>query len=94
MPKVRIGTDGKKKPRSMTEQGSLVDKKQHYRCPLLDALSGLIFVVDAEEVLVIWEAKLQSPFFHFNEGSGHAVQYHLVENSVLRLQPLHSSTVS
>ena len=83
-----------KKPRPLIERGSLVDRKQHYLFPLLDALSGLIFVFDSEEFLVTCEAKLQSPDFHFNEGSGHAVQYHLVENSALRLQPLHFSTVS
>lgn len=94
MPKVRIGIDGQKKPRPIIERGSLTNRKQHYRFPLLDALSGFIFVVDVEEILVTWEAKLQSPFFHFNEGSGHAVQYHLVENSALRLQPSHFSTVS
>ena len=83
-----------KKPRPLKGRGSLVDRKQHYLFPLLDALSGLTFVFDAEDCLVTCEAKLQSPVFHFNEGSGHAVQYHLVENSALRLQPSHFSTVS
>ena len=94
VPKVRIGIDGRQKTPPFKGRGSLVDRKQHYLFPLLDALSGLIFVFDAEEFLVTCEAKLQSPVFHFNEGSGHAVQYHLVENSALRLQPSHFSTVS
>jgi hypothetical protein len=83
-----------KKPHPLIERGSSVDRKQHYLFPLLDALSGLIFVFATEAFLVICEAKLQSPVFHFNEGSGHAEQYHLVENSALRLQPLHFSTIS
>jgi len=94
IPKVQMELMADKKPRPLVERGSLVDRKQHYLFPLLDALSGLIFVFDAEEFLVTCEAKLQSPVFHFNEGSGHAEQYHLVENSALRLQPLHFSTVS
>jgi hypothetical protein len=52
VPKIRIGIDGKKKPRPIIERGSLTNRKQHYLFPLLDALSGLIFVVDVEEVLV------------------------------------------
>jgi hypothetical protein len=67
---------------------------QHYLFPLLDALSGLSFPFEAEEARVTCEARLQSPFFHFSEGSGHAEQYHLVAYSALRLQPLHFSTTS
>jgi hypothetical protein len=37
---------------------------------------------------------LHFPTFHFNSGSGHAVQNQPEENSELRLQPLHSSTIS
>lgn len=37
---------------------------------------------------------LHLPTFHFNSGSGHAVQNQPEENSELRLQPLHCSTIS
>jgi hypothetical protein len=37
---------------------------------------------------------LHFPTFHFNSGSGHAVQNQPEVNSELRLQPLHSSTIS
>ena len=37
---------------------------------------------------------LQFPTFHFNSGSGHAVQNQPEENSEPRLQPLHCSTIS
>ncbi len=91
------GTDwdwGLKKTPLCNERGSPVDRKQCYLFPLLDALSGLIFAFEEEEALITCDAKLQSPVFHFSEGSGQAVQYHLEENSALRLQPLHFSTIS
>jgi hypothetical protein len=84
----------RRKPRSISERGSFKDQKGHYLFPLLDAFSGLSFPFEAEEVLAICEAKLQPPTFHFKEGSGHAVQYHLDEYSALRLHPLHCSTTS
>jgi hypothetical protein len=37
---------------------------------------------------------LHFPAFHFNSGSGHAVQNQPEENSELRLQPLHCSVIS
>jgi hypothetical protein len=76
------------------QRGLFVDPKQHYLFPLLDALSGLILAFDPEAALATCEAKLQSPVFHFSEGSGHAEQYHPEEYSVVRLQPLHCSTIS
>jgi hypothetical protein len=60
----------------------------------LDALSGLIFALEALEVEATWDAKLHFPFFHFAEGSGQAEQYQPDENSALRLQPWHCSTIS
>jgi hypothetical protein len=60
----------------------------------LDALSGLIFAFDVEAAFVTCEAKLQSPVFHFSEGSGHAEQYHPEAYSMLRLQPSQCSTIS
>jgi hypothetical protein len=84
----------KKKPRSVNERGSPENRKPYYRLPLLDAFSGLILAFLASESLVICEAMLQSPVFHFNAGSGQAEQYQPAENSALRLQPLHSFTIS
>jgi len=83
-----------KKPRSSNERGSPENREPDYLFPLLDAFSGLILAFDTEFSLAICDAMLQFPFFHFNEGSGHAVQNHLEENSALRLQPLHCSTIS
>lgn len=85
---------GMKKPRSFNERGSPEHREPDYLLPLLDAFSGLILTFDTELSLTTCDAKLQFPFFHFNEGSGQAVQYHLEENSALRLQPLHCSTIS
>jgi hypothetical protein len=81
-------------PALLIKRGLFVDRKQHYLFPLLDALSGLILAFDVKSAFVICEAKLQSPVFHFSEGSGHAEQYHLEAYSILRLQPLHCSTIS
>ena len=81
-------------PALLIKRGLFVDRKQHYLFPLLDALSGLILAFDVKSAFVICEAKLQSPVFHFSEGSGHAEQYHLEAYSVLRLQPLQCSTIS
>ena len=81
-------------PALLIKRGLFVDRKQHYLFPLLDALSGLILAFDSEAAFVICEAKLQSPVFHFSEGSGHAEQYHPEPYSMLRLQPLHFSTIS
>jgi hypothetical protein len=67
---------------------------QHYFFPLLDALSGLILAFDDETAFMTCVAKLQSPVFHFSEGSGHAEQYHAEAYSMLRLQPLHCSMIS
>ena len=40
-----------KKPRHVIGRGSPVDRKPHYLFPLLDALSGLIFVFVAAEAV-------------------------------------------
>ena len=65
-----------------------------YLAFLLDALSGLSLVCFAEEVSATWDARLHLPFFHFREGSGHAVQYHPEAYWEFRLHPLHFSTIS
>ena len=83
-----------KNPALLIRRGLFVDQKQHYLFPLLDALSGLILAFVVEAAFVTCEAKLQSPVFHFSEGSGHAEQYHAVAYLMLRLQPLHCSTIS
>jgi hypothetical protein len=83
-----------KKPRPIFERGLPKDRKPHYLFLLLDALSGLIFALTVLEAEATCEAKLQLPTFHFKEGSGYAVQYQADENSTLRLQPLHCSTIS
>jgi hypothetical protein len=83
-----------KKPRSTLERGLPLDRKPHYLFLLFDALSGLIFDLTALEAESMWEARLQLPTFHFKEGSGYALQYQPAENSALRLQPLHCSTIS
>ncbi len=89
-----LGMAVDKKTPLCNERGSPVDRMQCYLLLLLEALSGLIFAFAVEEALITCDAKLQSPVFHFNEGSGQAVQYHLEENSAVRLQPLHFSTTS
>ena len=77
-----------KKPRSQIGSGVLiVDYNQHYRLPLLDALSGLSFALEAVVVAVTWVARLQLPFFHLMAGSGQAVQYQPDSSSDARLQP-------
>lgn len=53
-----------------------VDGDQHYRPPLLDALSGLILVFADSTVALTWVARLHFPFFHFICGSGQELQYH------------------
>ena len=78
----------------MLERGSPKNRDPYYLFARLDALSGLIFACWTPGLLATWEAILQLPVFHFNVGSGQLVQYHLDENSTLRLQPLHSSTIS
>jgi hypothetical protein len=83
-----------KKPRSIFERGLPKDRKPHYLFLLLDAFSGLIFAFTVLEAEATCEARLQLPTFHFKEGSGYAVQYQADENSTLRLQPLHCSTIS
>jgi hypothetical protein len=60
----------------------------------LDAFNGLTFAAASLTALTTWDARLQLPFFHFNFGSGQAVQYQLLENSMVRLQPLHCSAIS
>ena len=61
---------------------------------LLDAFNGLILAFAFLGSAVIWEARLQFPFFHFIEGSGQAVQYQPDDSSALRLQPSHFSMTS
>ena len=85
---------GEKNPRPLWERGFPFDGKLHYRLPRLDALSGLSFAFAEEIAAEMWDARLQFPFFHLMEGSGHAVQYQAVEASKARLQPLHCSTIS
>jgi hypothetical protein len=63
-----------------------------YLRALLEALSGLILALLAAASELTWDARLQLPFFHFIDGSGHAVQYQPDENSDPRLQPAHCST--
>lgn len=79
-------------PRSPDERGLPFGRKQVYLRALLEALSGLILDLLAADAELIWEARLQLPFFHFVSGSGHAVQYQPDENSDPRLQPWHCST--
>jgi hypothetical protein len=88
-----LGKLGKKTP-LWKRAGFTIKSKAYYRLPLLDALSGLSLFCWAPALLVTWEAMLQSPVFHFNAGSGQAVQNHPEENSALRSQPLHFSTIS
>jgi hypothetical protein len=42
---------------------------------LFDALIGLSFCFLTTSTVLTWVATLQIPFFHFNDGSGAAVQY-------------------
>jgi hypothetical protein len=58
----------------------------------LEALSGLTLTLVVLVAELTWEARLQLPFFHFTDGSGHEVQYQPEENSLPRLQPWHCST--
>lgn len=74
-------------PRSNRERGLPFDRKQGYLRALLEAFSGLILAEAAAAALVTWVAMLQLPFFHFNDGSGHAVQYQPDDSSAPRLQP-------
>jgi hypothetical protein len=83
----------KKKPRYETERGLPRNRWRYYFLALLEALSGLIFCF-LPVAMVMWDARLQFPFFHFSDGSGHAVQYQPAENSWTRLHPLQVSTVS
>jgi hypothetical protein len=53
----------------------------------LEAFSGLILAEVAAAVALTWVAMLHLPFFHFNDGSGHAVQYQPDGSSAPRLQP-------
>ncbi len=68
-----MGMAVNKKTPLCNERGSPVDRMQCYLFLLLEALSGLIFAFEEEEALITCDAKLQSPVFHFNEGSGQAV---------------------
>ncbi len=81
-----------KRPRSIGERGLPIDRKQVYLLALLEALSGLILALVETDAELTWDARLQLPFFHFTDGSGHAVQYQPDENSDPRLQPWHCST--
>lgn len=58
----------------------------------LEALRGLIFALVSAAPLATCVARLQLPTFHFNSGSGHAVQYQPDDSSTVRLQPSHCST--
>jgi hypothetical protein len=71
-----------------------LDRRLNYLRLRLEALSGLIFICAEDAALETWVAMLQLPFFHFKEGSGHAVQNHPLATSVFRLQPLQFSTIS
>ncbi len=86
--------DYKKITPLVIKRGLPCDRKEHYLFPLLDALSGLIFTFEPLDSEVTWVAMLHFPTFHFNSGSGHAVQNQPEVNSELRLQPLHCSTIS
>ena len=81
-----------RRPRSTDERGLPIDRKQFYLRALLEAVSGLIFALEAADAELTWDARLQLPFFHFTDGSGQAVQYQPDENSDPRLQPWHCST--
>ena len=85
---------GQKKPRFEKERGLPQNRWRYYLLPRLEALSGLIFCLVPFFSMVTWDARLQFPFFHFSEGSGHAAQYQPAENSCARLHPLQVSTVS
>ena len=82
----------KKNPAHLRERGLPIDRKQSYLRALLEAFSGLILALAAVDAALTWEARLQLPFFHFTDGSGHAVQYQPDENSDPRLHPSHCST--
>lgn len=84
----------KQVPRSEIERGLPNDREQYHLLFLFEALSGLSFVFFVEEPLATCVARLQVPFFHFKEGSGHAAQNQPVGISEERLQPLHCSTIS
>lgn len=84
----------RKKPRPKKGRGLPSDHKNGYLFPRLDALIGFSFVFFAEEVEATWVARLQFPFFHFDAGSGHAVQNQPDAYSELRLQPSQPSTIS
>jgi len=84
----------RKKPRPKTGRGLPSDRENGYLFPRLDALSGFSFVFFEEEVEATCVARLQLPFFHFNAGSGHAVQNQPDVYSELRLQPSQLSTIS
>ena len=83
-----------KKPRPKKGRGLASDCKNGYLLPRLDALIGFSFVFFEEELEAMWVARLQLPFFHFDDGSGHAVQNQPDEYSELRLQPSQFSTIS
>jgi hypothetical protein len=74
------------------KRAGFTDRSQTYLRALLEAFSGLILALAEVDVELTWEARLQLPFFHFTDGSGHAVQYQPDENSDPRLQPSHCST--
>ena len=66
----------------------------NYFLERFEALSGLIFCVVSEMLVLTWVARLQLPFFHLMVGSGQAEQYQPVAISRVRPQPLHCSTIS
>jgi hypothetical protein len=81
----------KKKPRLTQKRGSPNCPKPRYLFLLarFDAFSGLILIFETETPALIWVARLQLPFFHFDAGSGHAAQYHADACSDDRAQPSH-----
>jgi len=84
-----------KKTPLIQQSGVLFVLYQNYLLfPRLDALRGLSLVLTSTGVFTTWVARLQLPFFHFKDGSGYDVQYQAEEYSVLRLHPLHFSTIS
>jgi hypothetical protein len=60
----------------------------------LDAFKGFSFVLVSAGAATMCVARLQLPFFHFNDGSGQVEQYHADEYSVPRPHPLHLSIIS
>jgi hypothetical protein len=67
---------------------------RNYFLERLDAFNGFTFCAVSAMLELTWVARLQLPFFHLAVGSGQAEQYQPELISIVRLHPLHCSTIS